>query len=45
MMLRAPASRVGNAAQLSAIDPEMGLKLIEKGSPSPPFNYGALVLQ
>lgn len=31
--------------QLSIIDPEMGLKLIEKGSSFPPFNYGALVRQ
>lgn len=40
---RAPASRVGNVVQLSIIDPEMGLKPIEKGSSFPPFNYGALV--
>lgn len=34
----------GNMVQLSMTDPEMGLKLIAKGSPFPLSNCGALVL-
>ena len=34
----------GNMVQLSMMDPEMGLKLIAKGSPFPLSNCGALVL-
>lgn len=45
MALRAPVSWGEGMWQLSVIDPGMGLKPIEEGSPFPLLNYGALVLQ